>query len=82
MIHSMSGGMIAENAVVTFAKVQTEEGALWFVAPEKTEAGEEVLVPVGREERLVRGRVLKTEHCTPHTAPVPLSRAREIFSKA
>lgn len=78
MIHSLSGGVISDGGVYTFAKVETEGAPRWYVAPFPVKEGDTVIVPYGTYgER--RGKVLKTENCTAHTAPVPLSRAQEIL---
>ena len=78
MIHSLSGGVIAENGVYLFAKVRVGETPSWYLAPRGTEAGCRVLVPCGRSETLLEGVVERVESCTPQTAPCPLSRVREI----
>ncbi len=76
MIHSLSGGVIADNMPVTFAKVDLFGTPYWYIAPFKVEVGEKVLAPYKEEGRLVEGRVLKVETCSPQTAPVPVSRAK------
>ncbi len=76
MIHSLSGGVIADNMPKTFAKVEIMGAPYWFIAPFPVEVGEKVLAPFGREERPTEGTVLKVETCTPQTAPVPVSRAK------
>lgn len=78
MIHSLSGGVIAENGVQTFAKVDVAETPAWYLAPRRLEAGTRVVVPVGRSGR-AEGTVLRCEDCTPQTAPVPMNRARAIL---
>ncbi len=78
MIHSLSGGIIAENEIFTFAKVRVGDAPCWYIAPFKVEAGDRVLVPTltGTAE----GSVERVENCTPQTAPVSVKRAREILS--
>ncbi len=76
MIHSLSGGVLADNGPILFAKVETAEGPRWFLAPFAVKAGEHVLVPVG--ETYAEGEVLRTELCTRQTAPIPVARAREL----
>lgn len=79
MIHSLSGGVIAENGEYLFAKVEIEGAPYWYVSPfSEIKAGDIVLVPFGKGERPVRGTVLRTERCTRQTAPVPMNRVREI----
>ncbi len=78
MIHSLSGGVIADNMPVTFAKVDIMGAPYWYIAPFPVEVGEKVLAPFGREERLTEAVVLKVETCTPQTAPVSVSRAKML----
>ena len=79
MIHSLSGGVIAENGEYLFAKVEIEGAPYWYVSPfSEVKAGDHVLVPFGKGERLVRGTVLRTERCTRQTAPVPMNHIKEI----
>ena len=77
MIHSLSGGVIADNEMYTFAKVRTQDAPYWYIAPFKVEAGDLVLVPTpnGNQE----GTVERVEYHTPQTAPVSPKRAREIL---
>ncbi len=78
MIHSLSGGVIAENGVVTFAKVRVGDMPCWYLAPFKVEAGQHVLVPYGGGT--AEGVVERVENCTPQTAPVSVKRAKEILA--
>ncbi len=77
MIHSLSGGVLADNEVCTFAKVDVAGTPQWFLAPRTLAAGTRVLVPFGRAGR-AEGVVLRCETCTPQTAPVAVGRARSI----
>ena len=78
MIHSLSGGVIADNGIYTFAKVEVEGTPRWYLTGEfRVKAGDAVRVPFqGRE---CAGTVLRTEDCTRQTAPVPLNRAACIL---
>ena len=76
MIHSMSGGVLSDGGIYYFAKVRLEETVGWYLAPRGVKAGDRVIVPFGGKSR--EGVVERTETCTAQTAPVPLSRAREI----
>ena len=77
MIHSLSGGVIAENGEYLFAKVRVEETPCWYVSPfPQVKAGDSVRVPFGRG--LAVGIVERTERCNKQTAPIPLNRVREI----
>ena len=78
MIHSLSGGVLSDGGVYTFAKVETPEGTRWYLSPFPVKAGDRVSVPFGfSEER--EGGVLKTEDCTAQTAPCSVKRASEIL---
>lgn len=79
MIHSLSGGVLADNGIYTFAKVEAEGAPRWYLAGAfRVKAGDRVRVPLcGRE---CEGIVLRTEDCTRQTAPVPLNRAKEIIA--
>ena len=81
MIHSLSGGVIADNTSILFAKVEVLGTPCWYIAPFRVEAGEKVLVPFGREGALAEATVLRTELCTPQTAPIPVKRAKSIERK-
>ncbi len=79
MIHSMAGGVLGDQSVHTFAKVEAEGVPCWYLAPMRVAAGQKVVVPFGREGRRVTAVVLRTEDHTAQTAPVPLSRAKSII---
>lgn len=76
MIHSMSGGVLSDGSIYTFAKVRFDGGVGWYLAPRGVKAGDRVLAPYRGEPR--EGAVERTENCTAQTAPVPLSRAQQI----
>ena len=92
MIHSLAGGVLADGEIYTFAKVRAGEEAMWYLVPELVfvkegdrvlvpelvfvKEGDRVLVPEGRLTR--EGVVEKLERCTRQTAPVPMSRIKEI----
>lgn len=75
----MSGGVIAENGEYLFAKVEVGGAPYWYLSPFSTlQAGDEVLVPLGRNGAVTRGVVLRTERCTRQTAPYPMNRIASI----
>lgn len=76
MIHSLSGGVLADGGNYLFAKVGICGTVRWYLAPFPVEAGERVLAPFGEE--LAEGVVLRTEMCTPQTAPCPMKRVRSL----
>lgn len=78
MIHSLSGGVIAEGDAVRFVKVLVNGVPSWYVSPFVVKEGDGVIVPCGHLQEQ-EGTVVKVELCTPQTAPVPLKRAREIL---
>ena len=47
MIHSLSGGVLGDNGVYTFAKVEVEGAPRWYVAPFPVKEGDTVAVPYG-----------------------------------
>lgn len=78
MIHSLSGGVLSDGEIYTFAKVQTEEGIRWYVSRIPVKEGDRVAVPYGYyEER--GGIVLKVENHTAQTAPCSVKRVPEIL---
>lgn len=81
MIHSLSGGVIAENGNHLFAKVEIFGTPYWYLAPFTVEAGDKVLAPFGKSEQLVEGTVIRTELCTQQTAPVPMNRVKSLEKK-
>ena len=78
MIHSLSGGVIADNEVFDFARVRLQETAMWFLAPMRVATGDRVLVPF--DGGTAEGTVERVERCTVQTAPVSLKRTREILA--
>ncbi len=77
MIHSLSGGVIADNEFQTYAKVRVGDVPAWYLCPFKAEAGDVVLVPTAGGT--AEGVVERIETHTPQTAPVSPKRAREIL---
>ncbi len=78
MIHSLSGGVIADGGIYTFVKVELEGAPRWFICPFPVKEGDRVLVPFNyTEER--EGVVLKAENCTAQTAPCSVKRTPEII---
>ena len=78
MIHSLSGGVLADNGIYTFVKVEVEGAPRWYLAGEfRVKSGDRVRVSYCGKE--CEGAVLRTEDCTRQTAPVPLNRAACIL---
>lgn len=78
MIHSLSGGVLADGDIYTFVKVEVEGAARWYISPLPVKEGERVIVPLNLlEER--EGVVLKVESHTLQTAPCSVKRTPEIL---
>lgn len=82
MIHSLSGGVICDVGIYSFAKVELTEGfdegrSFWYLNefPELKE-GDAVRVPRGR--MTVLGKVVRIEENSEQTAPVPMNRIQSI----
>lgn len=78
MIHSLSGGIIADDSVLTYVFVLTDGGEkVWYISPFPfIKEGDRVQAPL--RGRSVRGGVLRVEQVTKQTAPWPVNRTREI----
>ena len=72
----MSGGVLSDGMMYTFAKVRFEDTVGWYLAPRGVKAGDRVLAPL--KGTSAEGVVERLEACSKQTAPVPLSRAQEI----
>ena len=78
MIHSLSGGVLSDGDIYTFAKVEVEGAARWYISPLPVKEGDRVVVPLSIiEER--EGVVLKVESHTVQTAPCSVKRTPEIY---
>ena len=77
MIHSLSGGVLSDGGVLWFSKVDVAGTPCWYLSPHTLAAGTRVRVPFGGGS--AEGEVLRTECCTPQTAPVPVRRAKHIL---
>ena len=78
MIHSLSGGVLADGEIYTFAKVEAEGVARWYVSPLPVKTGDRVIVAHGLLEEK-EGLVLKVESHTVQTAPCSIKHAPEIL---
>lgn len=78
MIHSLSGGVLSDGEIYTFAKVEIEGAPRWYISPLPVKEGDRVVVPfnfIGEREGVVR----KVESCTAQTAPCSVKHAPEIL---
>ena len=86
MIHSCAGGVIRDKKSFTLAKVEIlQTGELrWYISNlPLLEVGDEVIVPIGRENVEVHARVLRIDKgVSEQVTPVPLKSLKEIFRLA
>ena len=78
MIHSLSGGVLSDGDIYTFAKVDVEGASRWYISPLPVKEGDRVVVPLNLLDEK-EGVVLKVESHTPQTAPCSVKRASEIL---
>lgn len=80
MIHSLSGGVIADYENLIYVFVSFEDGQkAWYISPfPLIKVGDMVLAPLGKS--LGKGRVERVENVTKQTAPYPVNRTRELDS--
>lgn len=78
MIHSLSGGIIADYDNLIYAFVRTDGGEkAWCISPfPLIKAGDRVSVPL--RDSMAEGEVIRVEQVTKQTAPYPVNRTREI----
>ena len=85
MIHSLAGGILSDNKKLDFAKVEIlsdyYSGTFWYITEiPKLKVGDIVVVPFGKNEILVEGKVLKIDkNISSQTPPVPLKTAKKIL---
>ena len=78
MIHSLSGGVIADGTVYCFAKVRVNGAPRWYLNGYGAEEGDCVLVPTGGGN--AEGVVERVENCTAQTAPCSLKHVAQILA--
>ena len=78
MIHSLSGGVLSDGEIYTFAKVEVEGTARWYICPLPVKEGDRVVVPLNLLTEK-EGVVLKVESHTLQTAPCSVKHAPEIL---
>ena len=88
MIHSLAGGDFTLNDLIDFAKVEILQGIeqgkqFWYVSQiADLKVGDIVLVPFGIRNERLRAKVVRIDKKVSRlNAPIPLNRAKEIFSK-
>lgn len=85
MIHSLAGGTLGKVQYATFVKVQLSDGAFaggicWFVACGNESIGDDVIVPFGKNNQQIRGKVLRIDkNVSSQVSPVPFSRAKQVI---
>lgn len=84
MIHSLAGGKIQNLRYADFVKVQiitppfTNE-IYWYIAIGTENVGDTVVVPIGKNNTQVQGRVLRIDkNVSSQVAPVPISRVKKV----
>ena len=84
MIHSLSGGVVRQKRYIDFAKVQLEDGGIYWYITELVglQAGDKVLVPVGRNDDAAQAVVLRVDkNVNEQVAPVSVKHAKKIIKK-
>jgi hypothetical protein len=80
MIHSLSGGIIADYEKLIYAFVDCGGQKMWYISPfPKISVGDKVNVPTSFGQLAV-GEVVRLEVVTKQTAPYPVNRTKEIDS--
>lgn len=81
MIHSLSGGVISEVGYHTFVKLTFDhpvygDRPYWYLCPfPEAEEGDSALAPVGRQNTLLKGTIVKVErNVSAQCSPVPMNR--------
>ena len=86
MIHSCAGGVIRDKKSFNLAKVEIlQTGELrWYISNlPLLEVGDEVIVPIGRENVEVRAKVLRIDKgVSEQVTPVPCKSLKEILRLA
>lgn len=84
MIHSLAGGKIQNLKMADFAKVQIisqpfANDIYWYICCGQEAVGDTVVVPLGKNNTLVQGKVLRIDkNVSSQVAPVPLARAKKV----
>lgn len=89
MIHSMCGGGLKDNEILSFAKVTFDNNPLaenrpyWYKNSVRgLKAGDKVLAPFGRDGKDFVATVVRVDIASEQTPPLPLSRMGTITIKA
>ncbi len=84
MIHSLAGGKIQNLKYADFVKVQIitppfVNDIYWYIAMGTEKVGDTVVVPIGKNNTLVQGKVLRIDkNVSSQVAPVPIGRAKQV----
>ena len=85
MIHSLAGGNIQNLKYANFVKVQIitspfTNDIYWYIAFGTENIGDMVIVPIGKNNTQVQGKVLRIEkNVSAQVAPVPINRAKRVI---
>lgn len=89
MIHSMCGGGLKDNEILSFAKVTFDDNPLaekrpyWYkCAIIGLNVGEKVLAPFGKDGREYVATIVRVDRASEQTPPMPLGRMGSITKKA
>ncbi len=85
MIHSLAGGELGNIKYLDFAKVEITDSiamgdVYWYISNiTNLKVGDEVLVPFGINNKLLRGKVVRLDkHVSSQVSPIPVKRAKYI----
>lgn len=84
MIHSMSGGVLDEYGVYTFAKVKFDgdDRPYWYISDFEIAEGDRVSAPFGVGGLSKPATVVAVEHnVSAQVSPVPIKRAKRLLQK-
>jgi len=89
MIHSMCGGGLKDNEVLSFAKVVFDDNPVagsrpyWYKSAVRgLKSGEKVLAPFGRDNAVYVATVIRVDEASEQTPPMPLGRMGTITARA
>lgn len=85
MIHSLAGGNLGKFQYADFVKVEIIASAFagqiyWYKSCGKEKVGDVVLVPLGKNNSTVQGRVMRIDkNISSQISPVPFSKAKQVI---
>lgn len=85
MIHSLAGGELGKTRYADFAKVEILTKPFvgdiyWYIACGSEKIEDIVIVPLGKNNVLVQGRVIRIDkNISSQVSPVPFSKAKKVI---